>query len=105
MGAGPGRWNDPDMLLAGNDCVTDDEATTQFVVWSIVAAPLIMGNDLRKVPASMKKLLLNPEIIAIDQDPLGKPGGRRTKYPGSIEREPARRVEVDRHRQLSAAQF
>ena len=42
--AGPGRWNDPDMLLAGNDCVTDDEATTQFVIWSIVAAPLIMGN-------------------------------------------------------------
>ena len=37
------------------------------------------------MPASMKKLLLNPEIIAIDQDPLGKPGGRRTKYPGSIE--------------------
>ena len=73
------------MLLAGNDCVTDDEATTQFVIWSIVAAPLIMGNDLRRVSAPMRKLLLNPEIIAIDQDPLGKPGGRRTKLPGSIE--------------------
>ena len=73
------------MFLAGNDCVTDDEATTQFVIWSIVAAPLIMGNDLRKVSAPMRKLLLNPEIIAIDQDPLGKPGGRRTKLPGSIE--------------------
>ena len=51
------------MLLAGNDCVTDDEATTQFVIWSIVAAPLIMGNDLRKVSAPMRKLLLNPEIM------------------------------------------
>ena len=83
--AGPGRWNDPDILLAGNDCVTDAEATTQFVIWSILAAPLIMGNDLRHMSASMKQLLLNPEIIAIDQDPLGLPGGRRTKLPGSVE--------------------
>lgn len=83
--AGPGRWNDPDMLLAGNDCVTDAEATTQMVIWSILAAPLIMGNDLRHMSDPMKKLLLNPEIIAIDQDPLGLPGRRRTKLPGTVE--------------------
>ena len=74
--AGPGHWNDPDMLLAGNDCVTDLEAQTQMAIWSMVAAPLIMGNDLRNVSEPMRALLLNDEIIAIDQDPLGKAGGR-----------------------------
>jgi alpha-galactosidase len=64
------------MLLAGNDCVTDLEAQTQMAIWSMVAAPLIMGNDLRNVSESMRALLLNDEIIAIDQDPLGKAGGR-----------------------------
>lgn len=69
--AAPGHWNDPDMLIAGNDCITDDEARTQFGIWSIIAAPLIMGNDLRKVSPSMRNILLNTEAIQVDQDPMG----------------------------------
>jgi len=74
--AAPGHWNDPDMLLLGNDCINDDEARTQFAIWSILAAPLIMGNDLRKVVPSHQSILLNKEAIAVDQDPLGKQGLR-----------------------------
>lgn len=62
-----GHWHDPDMLLIGNGCVTPDEERTQMAIWSIVAAPLIMGNDLRNVSADAKAILLNPEAIAIDQ--------------------------------------
>lgn len=83
--AGPGHWNDPDMLLVGNACITDFEAETQMAIWSVVAAPLIMGNDLRKVSAPMKALLQNPEVIAVDQDPLGRPGGRLSPAPGPAE--------------------
>lgn len=78
--AGPGHWNDPDMLIVGNDCVSPDEAQTQFAIWSIVAAPLIMGNDLRNVTDAGRQILLNEEAIAIDQDPLGRPGGRISPY-------------------------
>jgi len=74
--AAPGHWNDPDMLLIGNDCITDDEARTQMAIWSILAAPLIMGNDLRKVVPNHVSILLNKEAIAIDQDSLGKQGLR-----------------------------
>eukprot|EP00456_Euglypha_rotunda_P009189 TRINITY_DN11977_c0_g1_i26.p1 TRINITY_DN11977_c0_g1~~TRINITY_DN11977_c0_g1_i26.p1 ORF type:complete len:424 (-),score=57.84 TRINITY_DN11977_c0_g1_i26:99-1370(-) len=74
--AAPGHWNDPDMLLIGNDCINDDEARTQMAIWSILAAPLIMGNDLRNVVASHKPILLNKEAIAVDQDSLGKAGVR-----------------------------
>eukprot|EP00756_Hemistasia_phaeocysticola_P021628 Hpha_TRINITY_DN15785_c1_g1::TRINITY_DN15785_c1_g1_i6::g.39399::m.39399/K01204/NAGA; alpha-N-acetylgalactosaminidase len=76
--AGPGHWHDPDMLLIGNDCITDDEARSQMALWSISAAPLIMGNDLRNVTAGGKAILQNKEAIAVDQDPLGKMGFRRT---------------------------
>ena len=48
-GAGPGQWNDPDVLWIGKGCVTDDEAETQMAMWSLFAAPLIMGNDARKI--------------------------------------------------------
>ncbi len=68
------------MLLIGNPCITDDEARTQMAIWSVVAAPLIMGNDLRTVPASAKAILLNPAAIAIDQDQDGVPGTRLTPY-------------------------
>lgn len=74
--AGPGHWNDPDMLLIGNNCITVEEEKTQMAIWSVVAAPLIMGNDLRTVPDSSKDILLNSGAIAIDQDPLGKAGIR-----------------------------
>ncbi|EGD81210.1 hypothetical protein PTSG_13159 [Salpingoeca rosetta] len=74
--AGPGHWNDPDMLLIGNDCITDDQARTQMAIWSIVAAPLIMGNDVRNITASTRAILLNRDAIAVNQDPLGQAGFR-----------------------------
>mmetsp|Transcript_16239 Transcript_16239/g.48275 ORF Transcript_16239/g.48275 Transcript_16239/m.48275 type:complete len:346 (+) Transcript_16239:1-1038(+) len=83
--AGPGHWNDADMLLVGNDCVTDLEAETQMAIWSIVAAPLIMGNDLRTISLEMKDLLQNREVIAIDQDALGKAGRRVGVEPAPVD--------------------
>lgn len=76
--AAPGHWNDPDMLLIGapNSPITVDEAKTQFAIWSTVAAPLIMGNDLRKVDPDYEAILKASEVIAVNQDPLGQPGGR-----------------------------
>jgi hypothetical protein len=64
------------MLLIGNNCITPDEERTQMAIWSIVAAPLIMGNDMRNVSAASKAILMNPDAIAIDQDPLGQMGLR-----------------------------
>ena len=61
------RCADPDMLLIGNTCISDDEARTQMAIWSILAAPLIMGNDLRTVSDSARAILLNSEAIAVDQ--------------------------------------
>lgn len=76
--AGGGHWNDADMLLIGNDCITDDEARTQMAIWSIIASPLIMGNDLRNITDSAKAILLNKEAIAVNQDPLFQAGYRIT---------------------------
>lgn len=78
--AGPGHWHDPDMLLIGNDCLSIDEQRTQMAIWSISAAPLIMGNDLRKVSEQSKAILLNRDAIAVNQDPLGKMGIRHSSY-------------------------
>jgi len=76
--AGPGHWHDMDMLLIGNGCVTEDEERTQMALWSILASPLIMGNDLRpgKVSDASKAILQNRDAIAVNQDPLGKMGLR-----------------------------
>lgn len=71
-----GHFNDPDMLLIGNTCISDDEARTQMSIWSIVAAPLIMGNDLRTVSNSTQAILLNTEAIAVNQDSRGLQGLR-----------------------------
>ncbi len=70
--AGPGHWNDPDMLEVGNGHMTDDEYRTHMSLWALVAAPLLAGNDVRNMTAPTKAILLNSEVIAIDQDPLGK---------------------------------
>jgi len=70
--AGPGHWNDPDMLEIGNGHMTDDEYRTHMSLWALVAAPLLAGNDLRTMSAATKSILMNREVIAIDQDPLGK---------------------------------
>ncbi|KAH8276128.1 hypothetical protein KR026_001171, partial [Drosophila bipectinata] len=72
--AGPGRWNDPDMLVLGNYHLSYDASRLQLAIWSVIAAPLIMTNDLESVRPEIKNLLLNRDIIGINQDPLGQPG-------------------------------
>ena len=69
----PGHWNDPDMLEIGNGGMTSDEYRTHMSLWSLLAAPLLAGNDLRTMSAEIKDILRNTEVIAIDQDPEGKP--------------------------------
>jgi alpha-galactosidase len=70
--AGAGHWNDPDMLEIGNGHMTDDEYRTHMSLWALAAAPLLAGNDLRNMSAATAAILLNREVIAIDQDPLGR---------------------------------
>ncbi|KAM9127470.1 alpha-galactosidase A [Pangshura tecta] len=77
--AGPGGWNDPDMLVIGNFGLSWDQQLTQMALWAIMAAPLLMSNDLRHISPQAKWLLQNKDVIAINQDPLGKQGYRITK--------------------------
>jgi alpha-galactosidase len=74
--AGPGHWNDPDMLEVGNGHMTTDEYRTHMSLWALLAAPLLAGNDLSKMSPEDKSILLNKEVIAIDQDSLGKQATR-----------------------------
>ncbi len=74
--AGPGGWNDPDMLEVGNGKMTDAEYRSHFSLWAMMAAPLIAGNDLRSMSQATKDILMNAEVIAIDQDAAGKQGTR-----------------------------
>jgi alpha-galactosidase len=74
--AGPGHWNDPDMLEVGNGKLTLDENRLHMSLWAILAAPLLAGNDLSQMPADTASILTNRDVIAIDQDPLGKQGDR-----------------------------
>ncbi|HZT73085.1 MAG TPA: glycoside hydrolase family 27 protein [Terriglobales bacterium] len=74
--AGPGHWNDPDMLEVGNGGMTDTEYRTHFSLWAILAAPLIAGNDLAHMTPATLAILTNRDVIAVDQDPLGKQGTR-----------------------------
>jgi alpha-galactosidase len=70
--AGPGHWNDPDMLEIGNGHMTDNEYRTHMSLWALSTAPLLLGNDIRTMSAATKAILMNREVIAIDQDSLGK---------------------------------
>ncbi|MFI9832938.1 NPCBM/NEW2 domain-containing protein [Streptomyces sp. NPDC051913] len=72
--AGPGHWNDPDMLEVGNGGMTDTEYRSHFSLWSIMAAPLLIGSDLRSASDATYEILGNKEVVAVDQDPLGKQG-------------------------------
>jgi alpha-galactosidase len=72
--AGPGGWNDPDMLEVGNGGMTATEYRGHFSFWALLAAPLMAGNDLRTVSAETRDILTNREVIAVDQDPLGREG-------------------------------
>ena len=74
--AGPGHWNDPDMLEIGNGKMNREEYRTHLALWAILAAPLLAGNDLRTMSAETKELLTNSEVIAIDQDAKGVQGHR-----------------------------
>jgi alpha-galactosidase len=74
--AGPGHWNDPDMLEVGNGGMTDDEYRQHMSLWVILAAPLLAGNDLSKMSPETLAILTNKDVIAVDQDALGKQGDR-----------------------------
>ncbi|HEX6686569.1 MAG TPA: ricin-type beta-trefoil lectin domain protein [Candidatus Limnocylindrales bacterium] len=69
--ARPGGFNDPDMMEVGRGGLTDTEQRSHFALWAIMAAPLIAGNDLRNMTAATQTILKNPNLIAINQDPLG----------------------------------
>ena len=72
--AGPGHWNDPDMLEVGNQALTPVECRSHFAMWCMLAAPLIAGNNISTMNDTIKAILTAPEIIAIDQDSLGLQG-------------------------------
>jgi alpha-galactosidase len=72
--AGPGHWNDPDMLVVGINDMPLNEAKAHFSMWCMMAAPLMAGNDLRTMTYNTQDILTNPELIAINQDHLGKQG-------------------------------
>jgi alpha-galactosidase len=73
--AGPGHWNDPDMLQVGNG-LTDVEDRSHFSLWALLAAPLLAGNDITTMSNATKEILLNREVIAVNQDPLGVQGSK-----------------------------
>ena len=73
--AGPGHWNDPDMLEVGNGMPANEDRA-HFTMWGMMAAPLITGNDLRKMSPQTKEILTNQEVLAIDQDKMGVQGYR-----------------------------
>ena len=74
--AGPGHWNDPDMLEVGNKSLNPTECRSHFSLWCMMAAPLIAGNNISTMNDTIRNILTAPEIIAIDQDPLGIQGTR-----------------------------
>jgi len=76
---GPNGWNDPDMLEIGNGGMTDIEYRTHMSLWCLLAAPLLAGNDIRDMKPEIAAILMNQEVIAIDQDKLGKQGVRVAK--------------------------
>jgi alpha-galactosidase len=73
--AGPGHWNDPDMLEVGNGMVANEDRA-HFTMWNMLAAPLITGNDIRKMSPQTREILTNKEVLAVNQDKLGVQGFR-----------------------------
>jgi alpha-galactosidase len=82
--AGPGHWNDPDMLEVGNGGMTTTEYRSHFSLWCLMAAPLMAGNDLEHMSDDTRAILTNKELIAVDQDPLGIQA-KRVKKAGGLE--------------------
>ena len=83
--AGPGGWNDSDMLEVGNGGMTTTEYKTHFSLWAISKAPLLIGCDITNMSQEIKDILTNSEVIAVNQDPLGEQGRKiksiRIPYP------------------------
>ena len=77
--AGPGHWNDPDMLEIGNGGMSRTEYVTHMSLWAMLAAPLLAGNDVRNMSDETREILTNKEVIAVNQDPLGQQGRRVSK--------------------------
>ncbi|MBV6645592.1 MAG: glycoside hydrolase family 27 protein [Cyclobacteriaceae bacterium] len=69
--AGPDHWNDPDMLEVGNPGLTLSESRAHFSLWCMLAAPLIAGNDIIHMSQDIQSILTDPEVVSINQDPLG----------------------------------
>lgn len=80
--AGPGHWNDPDMLEVGNGSLTMAENRAHFTLWCMMAAPLLLGNDLTTMSDEVLRIFINKDVIAIDQDPLGIQGLRLKSVDG-----------------------
>ena len=80
--AGPGHWNDPDMLEVGNGGMSETEYRSHFTLWAMMAAPLLIGTDLRTIKGPFLDILRNKEVIAVDQDPLGIQGRRISEKHG-----------------------
>jgi alpha-galactosidase len=81
--AGPGGWNDPDMLEVGNGGMTIPEYRAHFSLWCLLSAPLMAGNDIRSMTPDTRDILTNREVIAVDQDPTEQ--GRRLRKTGDLE--------------------
>ena len=86
--AGPGRWNDPDMLVVGKlgwgpnlkpTMLTPNEQITHITLWSLLSSPMLLGCDLSQMDQFTINLMSNDEVLDINQDPLGKPAGRKAK--------------------------
>jgi alpha-galactosidase len=82
--AGPGHWNDPDMLEVGNGGMSAGEYRAHFSLWALLAAPLMAGNDVRSMTPEIREILTNKEVIAVNQDALGREG-RRVRKDGDLE--------------------
>lgn len=81
--AGPGHWNDPDMLEVGNEGLSLAESRAHFSFWCMLAAPLMAGNDVRHMAPEIRAIMTDKDVIAIDQDPLGKEGFRALSEPAT----------------------
>lgn len=82
--AGPGGWNDPDMLEVGNGGMTTEEYRSHFSIWALAKAPLLIGCDIRSMDKVTFELLSNMEVIAVSQDKLGVQG-KKVKKDGDLE--------------------
>ncbi|KAK5903696.1 hypothetical protein CgunFtcFv8_007453 [Champsocephalus gunnari] len=83
--AGPGKWNDPDMLIAGDFGLSMEQSRSQMAIWAIMAAPLFMSNDLRTINSGARSILQNKIAIGINQDPMGIQGRRILKEKSGID--------------------